>query len=136
MQKLLSILFGSILAHISEGADGTGFLPESMFDEDESASAPPVPATPTTTSGNDEPLLDFNYNVVADKLLAQSKTEFHMTQEGRFKFFQTEDCLEVIEEESPFGYRSNCWVQNPAAPCKCRFIRVARFDLLTSVAIT
>jgi len=60
----------------------------------------------------------FDYNAVADSLPdAPSISEnFIHIQEGKFRFWQTTDCLSILWKDSPFVSYEGCYFQNPDAP--------------------
>jgi hypothetical protein len=61
---------------------------------------------------------DFDYNNIADILpnMTTIKNNFKNIQNGKFKFWQTTDCLSILYEESPFAHYDGCYFQNPDAP--------------------
>ena len=61
---------------------------------------------------------DFNYNLASQKLIKSNtvKTKFKNIQKGKFRFWQTTDCLSILYENSPFVIREGCYFQNPQAP--------------------
>ena len=64
------------------------------------------------------PILAFDYNGVANKLLNTSIVVNNFTEivEGNFRFWQTTDCLNILYETSPFLSYFGCYLQNPGAP--------------------
>ena len=61
---------------------------------------------------------EFDYNVIADSLSNQSviKDNFRNIQEGKFRFWQTTDCLDILYKSSPFSQYYGCYFQNPNEP--------------------
>lgn len=60
----------------------------------------------------------FDYNYIADILPNTSiiESNFKNIQEGKFRFWQTTDCLNILYEDSPFTHYDGCYFQNPDAP--------------------
>ena len=60
----------------------------------------------------------FNYSDIADKLqnITTIKNNFENIQNGKFRFWQTTDCLSILYEKSPFINYDGCYFQNPDAP--------------------
>ena len=60
----------------------------------------------------------FDYQHVAEVLPLVSEIEknFLLIQEGKFRFWQTSDCLSILYESSPFSQYYGCYFQNPDAP--------------------
>lgn len=60
----------------------------------------------------------FDYQQVAKKLplVPQIKNNFLPLQEGKFRFWQTTDCLSILYQNSPFSQYYGCYFQNPDAP--------------------
>ena len=61
---------------------------------------------------------DFNYETIANNLVKSSvvNTYFNNIVEGKFRFWQTTDCLNILYEKTPFEIRDGCYFQNPDAP--------------------
>lgn len=61
---------------------------------------------------------NFNYNKIADNLPNTSiiKNNFENIQDGKFRFWQTTDCLSILYQDSPFTQYDGCYFQNPDAP--------------------
>ena len=64
------------------------------------------------------PIIAFDYNAVANRLLVTSTVldKFTEVVEGSFRFWQTTDCLNILYEKSPFNSYFGCYLQNPGAP--------------------
>ena len=60
----------------------------------------------------------FDYDYIAD-ILPETNTirnNFKNIQDGKFRFWQTTDCLSILYEDSPFIHYDGCYFQNPDAP--------------------
>ena len=60
----------------------------------------------------------FDFNYIADILpnTTTVKNYFENIQDGKFRFWQTTDCLSILFEDSPFTHYDGCYFQNPDAP--------------------
>ena len=60
----------------------------------------------------------FEYQQVANILASVPEIEnnFLPIQEGKFRFWQTTDCLSILYQSSPFSQYYGCYFQNPNAP--------------------
>ena len=60
----------------------------------------------------------FDYNYVYRILHNQTsiKDNFRNIQNGKFKFWQTIDCLDILYKKSPFYQYYGCYFQNPNEP--------------------
>ena len=63
-------------------------------------------------------LNSFSYQEIFNNLLITPsiKDNFDNIQEGKFRFWQTTDCLNILYESSPFNQYYGCYFQNPNAP--------------------
>ena len=61
---------------------------------------------------------DFDYNNVANNFISSDiiQDNFENVQEGKFRFWLTTDCLNILYEDSPFLMYDGCYFQNPDAP--------------------
>jgi hypothetical protein len=60
----------------------------------------------------------FDYQQVSNILptVPEIVNNFLPLQEGKFRFWQTTDCLSILYENSPFSQYYGCYFQNPNAP--------------------
>lgn len=46
----------------------------------------------------------------------QEGTLFENIQQGKFRFWQKSDCLNILHQQSPFPFNEGCYFENPDAP--------------------